>query len=403
MHVRLVLLACLLGSGAAAEEDKARRELLPTVRAATDCVSRSLIQEKVTASANDDAIRNGARRAFGLQCQAEGRKLVLEHDRLHGVGTGRGFVDGPYFADLPRAVRVRMANTYAGTMPSAKPRRCPDMLEIYEVQDSGRTLAQAEQAGLQRQTKTEMEVLASFTQRMEQRLQQARHAMARPVLEEFRALPASDMGICFPAIVPVMAEARAIAEQIELRRQEAERQQAESERQRYEEAQRRAEAERIAEVRRAETQRIEEERRAEAQRIAEERRQEARAAAERARLAAEKAAEEERLEALRPINVLKTAYQYYAFVKKCNEFRDGYVSIFISENEIVRARTAIKAIETKIKILEPSINTDMAWSTATGGTLNVVPERAMCQGSLQSLIAMFEKLAPDAAAPKKDF
>ena len=56
----------------------------------------------------------------------------------------------------------------------------------------------------------------------------------------------------------------------------------------------------------------------------------------------------------------------------------------------------------KLKGLDPSINTDQAWAEAAA-SINIVPDRGTCQLSLQTLMAAFQEIAPDAAAPKKDF
>lgn len=401
MRLWVVLVASVL-AGSASAQDQNRRVFAPTVRAATDCATRAIVAQGMTATATDETIREGARRAFGGSCRAEGLLMVNEHDRLYGSGTGRSFVDGPYFADFPRAARTRMTAPGGLSITVNKPVRCPDMLEIYEVQDAGRDFAGIEQDDLQRNPKTDIDVLASFTRRMDARLAQARHVMARPVLEEFRRLPPAGMEACFPALRPVLASARLVAAQMEAQRIEMEKQRAEAERLRLEAEQRRAEEQRLADQRRAEELRLAELRRAEMQRAEEERRRAAEEEAARKRAEAQRAEEERQRELRRPVNVLKRSYAQYAFVKQCFEFRNGYVSIFISESEFGRARLAIKAIETKLKSLDTGIDTDVAWAEAAAA-ISVVPERDVCQAALQLLMAAFQEIAPDAAMPKKDF
>ena len=46
-------------------------------------------------------------------CAESGRTLVAEHDRLYGAGTGKAFVEGPYAADLPRALKARIGSELA--------------------------------------------------------------------------------------------------------------------------------------------------------------------------------------------------------------------------------------------------------------------------------------------------
>ncbi len=401
MRLSVVLVACVLASAANAQ-DQSRKQFAPTVRAATDCASRVIAAQGIVSTASDDQIREAARRAFGGQCRAEGLLLAREHDRLYGAGTGRSFVDGPYFADFPRAARIRMNAPGGLTVTVSKPMRCPDMLEIHDVQDAGRDIAMAERDDLQRNPKTELDLLAAFSRRMEARLRQARHVMAGPVLEEFRRLPQAGFEACFPALRPVVAEARQIAVQMELQRQEMERQRVEAERQRMEAEQRRVEEQRAADQRRAEELRLAELRRAEVQRAEEERRKQAQDEADRRRAEAQRAEEERQREERRPVNVLKKLYSQYGYVKRCFDYRTGYVDIFISESEFNRARNAIKIIEDRVRKIDPSINTDQAWAEAAT-SINVVPDRASCQYSLTFLMAAFQEVAPEAAAPKKDF
>jgi flagellar biosynthesis GTPase FlhF len=402
MRFVLVCIASFYVADAHAQEPQARRQLLPTVRAATDCASRAIALRGIAASATDEILRDAARQAFGAQCQVEGQRLVAEHDRLYGPGTGRSFVDGAYFSDFPRAARIRMAGLAGQGQPAAKPARCPEMLEIYEVQDAGREFAEIERIELTQNPKSDAELIASFTARMDNRLRQARHVMATSVLQEFRRLPPSSLESCFPTLSPVLFQARAIALQREEQRREAERQREEAERQRAEFEWRRAEEQRIADERRAEELRLAELRRAEFQRAEEERRRIQKEEADRKRAEAQRVEEEQQREARRPANVLKRLYAQYAYVKQCYEFRNGYVSIFVSDNEFTRARTAIKAIETKLKSIDSAINTDFIWAEAASA-ISIVPERGSCQVALQSLMSAFQEIAPDAAAPKKDF
>jgi hypothetical protein len=42
------------------------------------------------------------------ECKSLGSRLVTEHDRLFGPGTGKAFVEGRYASDLPRALKARI-------------------------------------------------------------------------------------------------------------------------------------------------------------------------------------------------------------------------------------------------------------------------------------------------------
>jgi hypothetical protein len=79
--------------------------------------------------------------------------------------------------------------------------------------------------------------------------------------------------------------------------------------------------------------------------------------AERKRIADVKAAEE-----AKPINVLFRAYTRYAYVKFCNQVREGYVLQYINDIEMQRATSMIKAIKDKAIKDEPNLDTDYTWN-----------------------------------------
>lgn len=94
-------------------EAQKRKIHLPYVRAATNCISQSLLMAP-------DAVRlakNGqwadALRAMPKgQCGAEISTLIGTHDQLYGAGTGQTFFAGPYISDLPRALGNRLKGEF---------------------------------------------------------------------------------------------------------------------------------------------------------------------------------------------------------------------------------------------------------------------------------------------------
>jgi len=89
------------------------KELLPSVRATTDCLAHGIV-------ASPPALRHAraenwreAVKTIHADCIPLGRTLIAEHDRLFGMGTGERFVAGPYAADLPRALKVRIGSEIA--------------------------------------------------------------------------------------------------------------------------------------------------------------------------------------------------------------------------------------------------------------------------------------------------
>lgn len=89
-------------------EAQKRGILLPYIRAATDCIAQSTLQNPTAIEA---AQQN---RGLDLASTARGtclealRKMVEVHDGLHGPNTGAVFLKGPYIEDLPRAVMTRI-------------------------------------------------------------------------------------------------------------------------------------------------------------------------------------------------------------------------------------------------------------------------------------------------------
>ena len=84
------------------------RELLPTVRATTDCIAQGIVASPTALShARQDNWLEAVKSMQG-DCSDVGRTLIAEHDRLYGPGTGKAFVEGPYASDLPRALKARI-------------------------------------------------------------------------------------------------------------------------------------------------------------------------------------------------------------------------------------------------------------------------------------------------------
>src|SRR5690348_14360720 len=90
-------------------EAQKRKMLLPYIRAVTDCVARGIgtNQTAMYYARQDrwpDAIKN-----MSGSCREEAVPLIEAHDRLYGAGTGQVFFNGPYIADLPRALSARLS------------------------------------------------------------------------------------------------------------------------------------------------------------------------------------------------------------------------------------------------------------------------------------------------------
>jgi len=84
------------------------RELLPTVRATTDCIAQGIAASPTTLSHARQENWLEAVKSMPEECKRLGSRLVAEHDRLFGPGTGKAFVEGAYASDLPRALKARI-------------------------------------------------------------------------------------------------------------------------------------------------------------------------------------------------------------------------------------------------------------------------------------------------------
>src|SRR5215204_5522141 len=84
------------------------RELLPTVRATTDCIAQGIAASPTTLSHARQENWLEAVKSMPEECKRLGSRLITEHDRLYGPDTGKAFVEGPYASDLPRALKARI-------------------------------------------------------------------------------------------------------------------------------------------------------------------------------------------------------------------------------------------------------------------------------------------------------
>lgn len=109
--------------------------------------------------------------------------------------------------------------------------------------------------------------------------------------------------------------------------------------------------------------------------------------AERKRLADAKAAEE-----AKPANVLFRAYTRYAYVKFCNQVREGYALQYVNDFEMQRATNVIKAIKDKAVKDELNLDTDYAWTQGLQEAQRLLSANAMgpdqCHWAYSDLLGM---------------
>src|SRR3954454_6703116 len=104
----LVILSLPAVARGGRSDARAWRVLLPTVRATTDCIAQGIAASPIALNHARQGNWLEAVKSLQDKCSDIGRKLIVEHDRLHGPGTGKAFVEGPYASDLPRALKARI-------------------------------------------------------------------------------------------------------------------------------------------------------------------------------------------------------------------------------------------------------------------------------------------------------
>jgi hypothetical protein len=117
---------------------------------------------------------------------------------------------------------------------------------------------------------------------------------------------------------------------------------------------------------------------------------------EKAKLAAE-------AEAKKPRNRLLTAYSRYAYIKFCYEIRRGYVSVYVNDIELDRARAAAKDIEGDALKEDKDLDTDSIWKTANEQLRGAFVDRDRCQSALNTLSQQWSTVRPGAGFIQKDF
>lgn len=100
-------------------EAEKRRQHVPYVRAATDCVAAVIRRDDQFDSAVAyDSFQPLLNRAVSV-CQQSISLMITTHDAIYGFG-GQAFYAGPYLADLERAVRGRLAGQIASSRANAE-------------------------------------------------------------------------------------------------------------------------------------------------------------------------------------------------------------------------------------------------------------------------------------------
>ena len=119
---------------------------------------------------------------------------------------------------------------------------------------------------------------------------------------------------------------------------------------------------------------------------------------------AEASRQKEAAESKKPINALASVYGRYMFLKRCQEAREGYLEIYVSDAEMARAKQAVQRLEEKLKPqLDPDTDTGSLWSTVAQRPVPWKINRNSCQYILRDLDAEYKAAVPGDDVIKKDF
>ncbi|TXN21284.1 hypothetical protein [Methylobacterium sp. WL9] len=131
-------------------EAQKRRIHLPYVRSATDCLARAVLAgaEPTRLARLGQWFPAISATQKGI-CLNEISGLIGSHDQLYGAGSGKVFFEGPYFADLPRALGNRLRPEF-------------ERLATAELRAETARREEADRAEVERKTRVEQNERAFF-------------------------------------------------------------------------------------------------------------------------------------------------------------------------------------------------------------------------------------------------
>lgn len=129
MRVGILSLFVLLGSFETAlaqgvqDDPRRRRVVLPSVRAATDCIAREALNEPSIEGATKSGPFRAALGPPMRRCADEVDAMIAAHDQVYYPGYGEAFFQGPYLQDLVRAIQKRIGPELAKRASQLQPDR----------------------------------------------------------------------------------------------------------------------------------------------------------------------------------------------------------------------------------------------------------------------------------------
>lgn len=100
---------------------------------------------------------------------------------------------------------------------------------------------------------------------------------------------------------------------------------------------------------------------------------------------------------------LYSAYRHYAYLKFCNEVRQGYAVVYVNDIELDRARTKIKNIEDDSLNFAKDISTVDLWKKAVESIDGKPVDSGSCHAALRGLMMKYPTSHGSVIKLEKDF
>jgi hypothetical protein len=100
---------------------------------------------------------------------------------------------------------------------------------------------------------------------------------------------------------------------------------------------------------------------------------------------------------------LFSGYRHYAYLKFCNEIRQGYAMVYVNDIELDRARTKIKDIEDDSLAVAHDLDTNALWNKAVSSIKGMHADPGTCRATLQGLMMKYPTSHGSVIKLEKDF
>jgi hypothetical protein len=90
---------------AQANDAAKRREIVPYIKTATNCMAAQVLDNAGLAAAVKSGTLQALLKDLASRCAPQINAMIAEHEHLYGYGTGLNFFQGAYMNDLPNAIQ----------------------------------------------------------------------------------------------------------------------------------------------------------------------------------------------------------------------------------------------------------------------------------------------------------